>query len=193
MIEDKPKIDFVDKRRIKDVDDTCDDADEADLDRVPTFIEEMQGKVEASDERLKEYISAHKEKMGEMDQVRKRLEEDVERRAEIRFGELMADLFPILDDLDRAIKAAKDTDPNNQSLEGVVILRNQFFEVLSNRGLEMIDCVGEPFDPEMATAVAIEPVNDDKKDNIVVEMLAPGFRVGERVLRHAMVKVGQKT
>jgi molecular chaperone GrpE len=57
----------------------------------------------------------------------------------------------------------------------------------------MIDCVGEPFDPEMATAVAIEPVNDDKKDNMVVEMLAPGFRVGERVLRHAMVKVGQKT
>ena len=192
MSEDKNKIEFYDKRRIKSADDTCDDALEADLDRLPTFVEKMKAESEASQRQLKEYITAHKEKMAELDQLRKRLEADVERRALARFGDLIKDLFPSVDDFDRAIEQAAKTNPDDPLLEGVRLMRDGLLKVLAERGLEVINCENEPFDPEVAQAVSVEPVDDEEKDNVVVEQLAPGYRFEGRVLRPALVRVGQK-
>lgn len=192
MEEEKGKIEFVDKRRIKSADDTCDDAEEADLERLPTFVEQLELEKQAHDERLKEYIAAHKEKMAEMDRVRKRLEEDVERRAAERLGELVTEFFPVMDDFDRALATAAGNSADDPLVKGVEMLRARLFEVLTKHGLEVIDCGGAPFDPEVAQAVAMVPVEEDERDNTVVEQLAPGYRMGGRVLRAALVRVGRK-
>jgi len=189
---DEVKIEFLDKRRIKSADDVCDDSSEPDLDRLPTFVEKMKVEMEANDHRLKEYIAAHKEKMAEMDQLRKRLEEDVERRASEKFGMMLKDLFPCLDDFDRAIEQAAQTGADIKLVEGVRIAREGLFRVLASNGVEMINCQDKPFDPEIAQAVAIERVEDESKDNIVIEQLAPGYMFAGRVLRHALVRVGKK-
>jgi len=190
--EDDRKIEFVDRRRIKSPDDTVDSLEEANLERIPTYVERIQTKMDEKDSQLKEYISAHKEKMAEMDKVRKRLEEDVEHRSLNRFGEMMGSLLPVLDDLDRAIEAASRDDAQNPMLDGVAMVRSSLLEVLTGQGLEVIDCVGKRFDPELARALSTTPVDDEAEDNVVLEQLVPGYRFGSRVLRHALVRVGQK-
>ncbi len=192
-MEEKPKIAFVDKRRVKSVDDVFGDIESADLQRLPTFVDQLQQKADADDKRLKEYIAAHKEKMGEMDNVRKRLEADVDNRANARFGELVKDLLPLIDDIDRAIESAGKSSDSSQLLEGVRLLREGALDALKNKGLEEIFCEGEPFDPEIAQAVATEAVSEDDKDNVVTAQLATGYKFAGKVLRPALVRVGQKT
>lgn len=192
-MEEEKKIVVLDKRRIKSVDDTCDEDGEPDLERTPTYVKQLEDKMEENDSRLKEYIAAHKEKMAEMDKVRKRLEDDSEKRASEKFGKLIAELFPVIDDFDRAIESAKENNADDPLVKGVEMLRGRLFEVLEKQGLEVIDCLDKPFDPEVAQAVSTIPVDDDDKVDIVLEQLAPGYRFGDRVLRPAMVRVGHKS
>ncbi len=193
MSEEEVKIEFRDKRRIKSVDDTCDDAVEADLDRIPSVVKKLQGEVSQHDERLKEYISAHKEKMAEMDKVRIRLEGQVEQRAKGMFCDIVKNILPVIDDFDRAISAASTTHQGDSLYEGVCMLRESLMKVLTSQGLEVIDCRDKPFDPEIAQAVSAVSVDDDDKVDVVVEQLSAGYMFEGRVLRPAMVRVGQKT
>jgi molecular chaperone GrpE len=190
--EEEPKLIVADKRRIKSADDTCDDASVADLERIPSFVSKLEEEARRNDERLKEYIAAHKEKMGEMDALRKRLEADAERQAAIRFGSLMGELLPVVDDVDRAIEIAQNNNPDDPLLVGVKMMRAGLMKALVKQGLEEIDLTGRPFDPESAQAVGTTPVATDEEDNTVVEQMAPGYRFMGRVLRHALVRVGQK-
>lgn len=192
MMSEETKIVFKDKRRIKSVDDVCNDALEADLERVPTMVTKLQQEASENDERLKEYITAHKEKMAEMDQVRVRLEGQVEQRAKGMFCDIVKNILPVIDDLDRAIEAARDSHKDDSLYEGVVMLRKSLMKVLTMQGLEMIDCLNKPFDPEVAQAVSAMSVDDDDMVDVVVEQLSAGYMFEGRVIRPAMVRVGQK-
>lgn len=190
--EEEEKIEVFDKRRIKTPDDVCEEEGEPDLDRTPLFVDKMKEEMEKKDSRLREYIAAHKEKMAEIDILRKKLEADVDNRAAARFGDLLKNLFPVIDDFDRAIEHARNDNPDDPMLTGVVMLRDGLFKVLTDAGLEITDFAGKPFDPEKAQAISTEAVEDEALDNIVIEQLAPGFLYNDKVLRPAMVRVGQK-
>jgi len=192
MSDDEEKVLFVDKRRIKSVDDSCDDAAEADLERLPTYVDQLTQENKEREERLKEYIAAHKEKMAEADQVRKRLEGDVDERANARFGDMLTTMLPVLDDFDRAIAAVGDDKKDDPLLQGVVMLKRRLVDVLAAAGLTVVDTQGKPFDPETAQAVSVERVEDEALDNVVTEQMAPGYAYKGRTLRPAMVRVGQK-
>ena len=190
MEPEKKEIAVTDKRRIKSADDTCDDAAAAELERAPTFVARLKSQVEENDSRLREYIAAHKERVAEMDRVRRRLEDEAAARADGKFAGLVAELLPALDDLDRALQAAAGM--SGPLVEGVRLSRGRLFEAMQKRGLEVIGCIGQPFDPEVAQAVGAVPVEDEAHDNLVLEQLAPGYRLGGRALRHALVRVGRK-
>ncbi len=191
-MSENTKIEFRDKRRIKTIDDVCDDAAKADLDRVPTFVERLQEKISSNDEKLKDYIAAHKEKMVEMDQVRSRIEGNAGKIARDHFCDLIEGLLPVIDDFDRALELASKSHDGDPMLEGVHLLRDGLFKVLVSKGLEVIDCLDQPFDPEVAQALGSEPVDDDEKDNVVVAQMSVGYRYEGRVIRPALVRVGQK-
>ncbi|MDH5509225.1 MAG: nucleotide exchange factor GrpE [Nitrospinota bacterium] len=192
MKEEKESvIEFVDRRRIKSADDTCDDAPEADLERHPTIFGKMRDEALEKDQRLREYIAAYKGQVEEMEKARKRLEDQADSRAETRFADVVSELFPAMDDLDRALDAARSNDADDQLVRGVEMVRNRLFAVLARHGMEMIDCINELYDPNVAQAVAVELVDDEALDDKVVEQLSPGYRMSGRVLRPAMVKVGK--
>ncbi|MGE5185991.1 MAG: nucleotide exchange factor GrpE [Acidobacteriota bacterium] len=108
--------------------------------------------------------------------------------SEVR-GKLVAELLPVLDDLDRSLAAAKpDGDP--PLVEAVWMVRAHLDRVLDKYGAERIDAKGQRFDPQIHDAIATLPVGDAAHDRIVVDQLQPGYVFEGRVLRPARVVVG---
>ncbi|HHU52981.1 MAG TPA: nucleotide exchange factor GrpE [Clostridiaceae bacterium] len=98
--------------------------------------------------------------------------------------------LPVLDNLDRAIEAAEKfvSDESKQMAEGMEMVRRQAIEVMSGLGVDMMDCLGEKFDPEYHEAVA--HVEDDSYgEGEIIDVLQKGYIKGDRVIRYAVVRV----
>ena len=104
--------------------------------------------------------------------------------------ELLGELFPLLDDLDRVVRAADESNRDPALVEALHLLRGRFDRVLARYGAARIDATDQRFDPALHDAIAAVPVSDPRLERMVIEQLEPGYRVGDRVLRHARVAVG---
>lgn len=158
----------------------------------PTLVEELRRRAEAAERTLREYVEAYKQAQVEHEQARERLLRDVERRAEERFGQLVAELLDGLDDLDLALKHAAGTPGAEPLAEGVALARDRLLAALRRQGIERLAVEGADFDPHVAEAVAVEPVDDPSRVGRVLRVERPGYRLGGRVIRAARVVVGQR-
>ena len=157
----------------------------------PTIIDEFRERAEQAENKLLEYIEAHKKFRDEQEQVRLRLNRDVERKADLRFGELVAELLLSVDELDLALAHVGDNEAVRSLADGMRLVRRKFIETLERHGVERVEPDGEPFDPNTAEAIRVDPVDDDAMNDKITETLRPGYRLGERVLRAAQVAVGR--
>lgn len=139
-----------------------------------------------SDRRLKDFES-YKYRM------------DRERRGSViaQVGNVVTQLLPVLDNLDRALESVKDVSENKrnemqQFFDGIALVNQQINEVLSGMGVQPIATVGETFDPHFHEAVATEESTELAPNTISGEMLR-GYRIGNLVIRHSMVKVTTAT
>lgn len=108
---------------------------------------------------------------------------------------LATQMLPALDNLDRALKFASDIPEEQRSnfvqfFDGIVLVNQQVNEVLAGMGIMPIATVGEQFDPHFHEAVAIEETGNFPP-NTVCEELLRGFRIGDNIIRHSMVRVSQ--
>jgi|GEM_PF-212175 len=105
-------------------------------------------------------------------------------------ADLMRSLLCVLDDFERSLEAAKGVDNTEAVVEGVRLVYENFKKELTNQGLEEIDAIDQPFDPHVHEAVLQQPVAD-RDPNTVIEQVAKGFRLHDRVLRPAKVIVSK--
>jgi molecular chaperone GrpE len=183
----------VEDRRHWQVEDDDEAESEASAPQTPSIIDEYRARAEDAEKKLLEYIEAFKRHKVEQDRVRERLSRDVDRRVEVKFGELIEPLLGIMDDLERSMDHIS-ADPNAEPLlQGVRMTHGQFLATLEKFGVSKFSPDGETFDPNEAEALRVDPVQSDDQDNRVTETLKPGYRLGERVLRAAQVAVGRKT
>lgn len=124
----------------------------------------------------------------EFDNYRKRTERERRDRAEYAAVDLLTDLLPIVDDLERAL-AAKTEDAEVYR-RGVEIIHKQLLDLLDRRGVTPVETVGADFDPNIHQAVTQE-ASDSHRDGEVIEELRRGYTMRDRLLRAAMVKVAQ--
>ena len=123
--------------------------------------------------------------LAEYDNYRKRTIKEKESIYPEAKAVVVEKFLPVLDNFQRAIESAENKDA---FYEGVVMLKKQMDEVLSALGVEEIKAVGEEFNPELHNAVM--HVDDEKTgENIIVEEFQKGYKIGDRVIRHSMVKV----
>jgi len=117
-----------------------------------------------------------------------------DQRDQIRFGneQLLKELLPVVDNLERAIKAAKDGGSGEVLIQGVDLTLKQLVGVLTKFGVQTIPTVGQIFDPSGHQAVASVP-SDQLPDQHVVEEFQRGYRLHDRILRAAMVTVSTGT
>ena len=124
----------------------------------------------------------------EFDNYRKRVERDRRDVADLAVADAVQDLLPIIDNLERALQAAADSDPLRK---GVELIHRQMMDVLRKRGVKHIEVVGADFDPNIHQAVAHED-SESHREGEVMEELQRGYRLGDRLLRASMVKVARR-
>ncbi len=117
-----------------------------------------------------------------------------EQREQIRFGneQILRELLPVLDNLERAIRSAKENGGGEAIVQGVELTLKQLTETLAKFGVRPIASVGEPFDPTRHQAVA-QVESAEIAANMVVEEFQKGYLLHDRLLRAAMVSVSMGT
>lgn len=125
----------------------------------------------------------------EFDNYRKRTDRERRELSEAAGADLIRDLLPVVDDLERALAAPAEAGSASYR-NGVELIRRQMLDVLRRRGVEPLEVVGADFDPLWHEAIADEPANGRRDGEIIAEVRR-GYRIGSRLLRAAMVKVAK--
>lgn len=102
----------------------------------------------------------------------------------------MSALLPVLDDFDRAKKFAADKAETGWS-EGVELVYQKLYNALKHKGLEPMESTGEPFDPELHDAITEIPAPTEELKGKVVDTVEKGYRLNDKIIRHAKVVVGK--
>jgi len=120
-----------------------------------------------------------------------RLERTAKRELEDARGKLVQDLLPVLDNLDRTIRAAHANRNDAAMLEGVRLVRHQLEGVLRGYGVERVDAIDQAFDPGLHEAIGVTAVSDPRRHGVVIHQAEPGYRFAGKLLRPARVNVGK--
>ncbi len=164
------------------------------IDEAPESVGAASEPVEdASIDELKrerdEYYDRLLRVSAEFDNYRKRNERERREMIERAAAGLIEQLLPIVDDFERAVRAEAGGDVESYR-EGVALILRQLLDLLARRGVTPIEALGADFDPHLHQAVAYEP-SPGHRDGEVIEELRRGYKLGDRLLRPAMVKVAR--
>jgi molecular chaperone GrpE len=143
--------------------------------------EAQQPSTEELEARCDELEDRYKRALADLDNYRKRVARDVDRRLQEGTDALVRDWLELVDSVDRAVRSDG---------AGFQPLRDQIATILAREGIARVGEEGEPFDPERHEAVAVRET-DEVPDRTVVEVTRSGFARGDRVLRPAQVVVAQ--
>lgn len=160
----------------------------------PSFVEELEARTRAAEKQVQEvqarFDQLRQQLQRETDETRQRLHRSADERAAVEKARFIASLLPALDDLKRAIDASSENASREAILEGIRSIATSFEAALSSAGVEPLEAIGEEFDPEFHEAVDTEEVAAEMDGKVVAEY-SRGFRMGDRLLRPARVKVGR--
>lgn len=175
--------------------DTTKPADEVQDNEQETSSEEKQESTAekkpepTAEEKLTKELDEQKDKYmrlaAEYDNFRKRSAKERLDISATTIGNTVSEILPVFDNFERALNA-ETTDEKYKS--GVEMIFNQFGEALKKLGVEIIDPLGETFDPNIANAV--NQIEDDKLgENEVAQVFQKGYKIGDKIIRYAMVVV----
>lgn len=146
--------------------------------------------LEKAERQRDEYYDRLLRKTAEFDNFRKRTERERQGLADAAAADLISELLPLVDDLERALQADAGDEASNAYRRGVELIHRQLLEILRKRGVRPIDALGSDFDPYYHQAVSHEPA-DNRRDGEIIEEFRRGYMLGDRLLRPAMVKVAK--
>jgi molecular chaperone GrpE len=135
-------------------------------------------------------------RQADFDNFRKRIERERNETYQRALGEVIGRLLPVIDNLQRALDAESmvvggESEEFRHFLHGVELINKQLSGLLENLGVETVPTVGQPFDPHVHEAVATEESDEFAPDTVMEEMQR-GYRLGDKLLRPAMVKVAKQ-
>ena len=152
----------------------------------------LERELAAREETLRDYIKAHKKAQSEFDVFKQRLLRDQEHEIAAARAKAVEPMLDVHDNLKRTLDAVRGGGSFESLQDGVELVARQFIQTLEGMGLERHDPTGETFDPATMNALAVVPVTDPALVNKVVVTIQPGFRLGDREIRPALVQVGRK-
>ena len=148
----------------------------------------------SAEEQLREDLAKEKDKFlrlfAEFENFKKRTSKERVDLFKTAGQEVMVSLLPILDDFDRALKELSKSE-DTEMFKGVELINNKFRETLKNKGLEQVEVKeGDVFDAEIHDAITQIPAPNKKLKGKVIDVIEKGFKLGDRIIRHPKVVVG---
>ena len=160
----------------------------------PSYVEELERRTQAAEQKLLEvqtrFDQIRDQLQRETDETRQRLNRAADERAERKKIKFISSLLPVVDNLQRAIEAGEQGGPFESVLEGVRGTASSFEAALAATGVQPIEAVGKPFDPQMHEAVDTIEV-EPERDGLVTAEYSRGYVIGDRLLLPARVQVGR--
>lgn len=153
-------------------------------------VKEMEEAITKLKQELENLQARYLRVQADFDNYRKRTIQEKQADAKYRSQTLAELLLPVLDNFERALVVKTTNEESEAILKGVEMVYRQFLEALKQEGIEEVEALGEPFDPHKHQAVAQEK-SEEHESGIVIEVLQKGYRLKDRIIRPAMVKVSE--
>ncbi|WP_100372235.1 nucleotide exchange factor GrpE [Bacillus sp. FJAT-45037] len=151
-----------------------------------TVVEDMQE--DTAEAQVAELTNRMLRVQADYDNLRRRSRVEKEAAAKYRSQTLIEGLLPVVDNFERALLVKPETEEAKSLLSGMEMVYRQLQDTLKNEGVEVIETVGQTFDPHLHQAV-IQVSEDGFETDQIVEELQKGYKLKDRVLRPSMVKV----
>jgi molecular chaperone GrpE len=145
--------------------------------------------VEALTKERDDLIDQLKRSVAEFANYRRRVDQERFQIREIASRDILGQVLPVLDDLQRALASVPEQDAEQPWVQGVRHIERKLGGLMERSGVTAVDALGQPFDPSVHEAVSTEP---GSTQNVVVEVYQTGYKLGQSLLRPAMVKVGDR-
>lgn len=153
----------------------------------PETPEEM---LEQAQSEAAEYLDGWQRARAEFANYKKRMERETEEARARISGEVITRYLSVLDDLERALEKAPEEKACAEWVSGIELIRQKLTTLLEAEGVETIVAEGERFDPMLHEAISYEE-SEDHEEGSVIEVTQRGYKLGERILRPAMVRVAR--
>jgi len=153
-------------------------------------VEEFQTEIEALRAQADEYLDGWQRSRAEFANYKKRTEREKEEMHAQVTGKILTHYLDIIDDLERALRDQPMESGSNAWAEGINLIYIKLKAILESEGIEPIAADGITFDPNFHEAISYEE-NDDHQDGQVIEVVQRGYKLGDHVLRPAMVRVAK--
>ena len=190
MPDDEPTFDAI--AAAKELDDFLAEPG-VDVPALQAELEELKAVVAKQAAELKRANQRAEQAHAEIEAAGKRLAAASTKELEQRTRKLLESFLPVLDDLDRAIAAARKHVESQDVVDGLELVRRSLFTRLAQLGVTHAPALGEPFDPLRHEAVAVVPVSDPAQDGRVIDVMREGYLIGDETLRAASVAVGKRS
>ena len=180
------KTEYTDDESIASVGSTVDVTDE-DADSIELNLDDVAAQLEAD---LAEAKDAALRAQADAVNVQRRAEQEVDKARKFALERLVSELLPVVDNMERALEAAGTDEAVKPIVEGVELTQKSLIDALQKHGVETIDPMGEPFDPQIAQAMSMVE-NPEVEPNTVIAVMQKGYQLNGRLVRPAMVMVSK--
>ena len=173
------------------VDETAKEAEEKEEVNSEETSEEEKDPLEKAQEEIADLKDKWLRSVAEFENYRKRT---LKERAELILNggeKVITAILPIIDDMERAIENGAKTDDPEVLREGLSLIHQKFMKTLEAQGVSKIETENADFDTDVHEAVAMVPGMGDDKKGKVIDCLQQGYKLNDKVIRHAKVAVGQ--
>ncbi|MFQ6067834.1 MAG: nucleotide exchange factor GrpE [bacterium] len=156
------------------------------------LLKAVKEELKSTDKEADEYLDYLKRLKAEFENYKRRSQKEKERIVSWSNEDLIKQFLPVLDDLERAVDSGQQSKNLASLVEGMRMILEKLKGVLQRQGLEEIKAKGEPFNPHFHEALMSVDLAE-YPDNLVVEEMRKGYKLNDRILRPAMVKVNKKS
>ena len=154
--------------------------------------EKIAKELEETKQALEDYKDKYLRLSAEFDNYRKRTMKEKAELIKNGGEKAISAILPILDDLERALQNMQKADDVKAMYEGIDLIHQKFLKNLGHEGLEKMNPVGEAFDTDFHEAIALVPAPEEAQKGKVLDCVQTGYKLNDKVIRHAKVVVAQQ-
>jgi molecular chaperone GrpE len=165
-------------------------SESADLEIEVDEITALKSELEKSREESRKHYGLYLRSLAELENYKKRAVRDREEYSKFALLPLIQKLLPVVDDLERALAQFNNSKDLEGLSKGVEIITRSLQEIIKNEGVEPIEALGQPFDPQYHQPLIVEE-SDEHPENTIIEEFQTGYILHGRVIRPSLVKVSK--